>query len=252
MARSYRRRQYKRRSYGRKRYSVKRRSYRKYGRKPYRRGNQRIVKKRYPVNNPFGDKVQVKFRFSIGGRFNPLSSVTAVDVSGPFNDLNAAETQWTTCPGFDVYPKQFKNYRVTGVKVRFTPKILDTSTGASYMGFILGSDTGYLGIAYNTLPEQRWVRYKPLNNYLSGGSTKSLSLYLSTLKVGGADRTIAIDEDYTSTTNTSAPYYNSVPKQLVMQFGILSDNSTQFDGHVCNYTAQLTYYVTFWGKRINS
>lgn len=255
MAKIYRRRRFSK--YGRLK---RRRSFygRKYGRKRFSkfgrvRGMQRLQRRRYPARNPFGDKVQVKFKFSSGGVFT-VTNANFVQITGAFNDLASAESAFTACPGFTVYPTLFQNYRVTGVKIRFTP-MMNPATAAQgpATGFIMGSDGILTNPTIATLPEQRWVTYKNLNNWAAGGQTKSLSLYLSTMRVGGGDRTIANDEEYTSTCNDTAPFYNAVPEQLGFQFGLLNTSGALWPGTggatLATYMLSFTYYVTFWGRR---
>lgn len=256
MARSYRRRSRRvlgggvRKRYGRRKLGLRR------GRRLYRRksrGMQRIQRRRYPARNPFGDKVQVKFKFTNGGTFT-VTNANFVQQTGAFNDLSQAESAFTACPGFTVYPTLFSNYRVTGVKIRFTPMMHPaTAAQGPATAFIMGGDGVLLTPSIATAPEQRWISYKTLNNWQTGGATKSLSLYLSTMKVGGADRTIANDQDYTSTCNTSAPFYNAVPEQVAFQFGLLNTSGALWPGTggalLCTYMVSFTYYVTFWGRR---
>lgn len=214
---------------------------------------QRIQRRRYPARNPFGDKVQVKFRFSVGGK--SLTTANSVSQSTfAFNDLAQAETIGVGTPGFTVYPTLFQNYRVTGIKIRFTPMLhAAESSQGPVTAFILGSDGVFMSPNIFNIPEQRWCVYKNLNNWQTGGQTKSLSLYLSTVKVAGADRTTINDDDYTGTCNTASPFYNPVPKQLGAQFGLLNTDGANWPGGVGKLlTTNLisyTYYVTFWGRR---
>ena len=206
---------------------------------------QRLQKHRYGVNNPFGDKVQVKFRMTGGSVMSGNGTDNYVQATGAFNDLSQAENDYSNCPGFFIYPTLFNKYRVTGVKIRFTPMSL---TGVN-IGYIMGSNGILTAPTMDTLPEQRWCRYKPLNFYTGGGTTKSISMYLSSVKVAGGDRTTSNDEDYTSTTNTSAPYYNAVPNQIGYQYGVMSVDGNALSGQVANYIISMTYYVTFWDRR---
>lgn len=256
MARFYRRTNRKYGGLKRRKSRYGRKFVRKYGRKSFKRsgrGMQRLQRRRYPARNPFGDKVQVKFRFTNGSRFT-VTNTSFVQNVGAFNDLAAAESTFGACPGFFVYPTLFQNYRVTGLKIRFTPMMNpDNADQGPATAFILGSDGILSNPSIATIPEQRWCTYKNLNNWYTGGQTKSLSLYLSTMKVGGGDRTIANDDQYTSTTNTSSPYYNAVPSQLGYQYGLLNCTNTIWPGTVgnnlCVFTVTFTYYVTFWGRR---
>lgn len=253
MARFYRRTYRKYGGLKRRKSRYGRKFVRKYGRKSFKRsgrGMQRIQRRRYPARNPFGDKVQVKFKFTNGGSYS-VPGGTFVQTTGAFNDLAQAEAAFTACPGFTVYPTLFQNYRVTGLKIRFTPMYNPASAYAA-TGFVCGGDGILATPSISNLPEQRWAVYKNLNNWGTGGAVKSLSLYLSTVKVGGADRSIATDDNYTSTTNTSAPYYNAVPQQLGFQYGLVATNGTNFVSggtHLCDYMVSFTYYVTFWGRR---
>lgn len=242
------------RRYGTKLKRVNRRSgrYSKYVRRrsKFRRGRgmQRIQKRRYPARNPFGDKVQVKFKFTTGGQFVG-NNQPFIQVTGAFNDLNQAATAFGACPGFQVYPTLFQNYRVTGVKIKLTPFV--NAGGQGVVGYIMGGDGILAAPAMSTLPEQRWAKYKVLTQYAQGGFNKSISNYLSTMKIAGADRTVANDIQYTSTTNTSAPFYNNVPEQLGFQFGILMVSGSNFAAatNYADYMLEFTYYTTFWGRR---
>lgn len=251
MARIYRRTNRKYGALKRRRSRYGRRFVRKYGRKSFKRsgrGMQRIQKRRFPARNPFGDKVQVKFKFTVGGQFVG-NNQPFIQVNGAFNDLNQAATAFGTCPGFDVYPTLFQNYRVTGVKIKLTPFV--NAGGLGVVGYVMGVDGILSNPSMSTLPEQRWAKYKVLTQYAQGGSNKSISNYLSTMKIAGADRTVANDIDYTGTTNTSAPFYNTVPEQLGFQFGILFVNGTNFTiaTPYADYMLEFTYYTTFWGRR---
>lgn len=256
MARTFRRRSRRtlsgvRKRYGRRKLGLRKRS--RFGRRRVGRGMQRIQRRRYPARNPFGDKVQVKFKFTNGGTFT-VTNAAFVQQTGAFNDLSQAETAFTACPGFTVYPTLFRNYRVTGVKIRFTPMMHPaTAAQGPATAFIMGGDGVLLNPSIATAPEQRWITYKTLNNWQTGGTTKSLGLYLSTMKVGGADRTIANDQDYTSTCNTTSPFYNAVPEQVAFQFGLLNTSGALWPGTggalLCTYMVSFTYYVSFWGRR---
>lgn len=221
------------------------------------RGMQRIQKRRFPARNPFGDKVQLKFKFTAGGQLHPASGPNTqfVQVTGAFNDLATAETVFGTCPGFTVYPTLFQNYRVTGCKIRFMPIYGDSVTGNyESIAYVMGSDGILASPTVSTLPEQRWCSYRVMNQFQTGGAVKPVSLYLSTMKVAGADRSIANDDDYTGTTNLTAPFYNAVPEQLGFQFGLCALNGSNLTASylpapLAKYMVSFTYYVTFWGRR---
>lgn len=262
MARSYRRKTVTRRRYSNRR----RRSYKRkvsYRRTRYRRrgrGMQRLVKRSYPVRNPFGDKVFVKFRATRGGSFMvPSPAAEFVRVEGIVNDLSTTLVAMGNSPGFSWYPQLFQQYRVTGLKIRFTPILNPIDNAGATLapqGMIAYINAGQ-NLAPNpsvsSLPEQRWCRYKPINSWFMGGSTKSVSLYMSVNKLAGGDRTTANDIDYTGTTITSTPWYSAVPEHLNFEFGITSLNDGNFLGpatnKLCDYMVTYTYYVTFWGRR---
>lgn len=236
------------RRYGRK-YGLRNRGRKsKFGRG---RGMQRIQKRRYPARNPFGDKVQVKFKFTAGGLLTTAGVPQQyVQTVGAFNDLAQAETAFGACPGFTVYPTLFQNYRVTGVKIRYTPLVNANTPDRNSIQFVMGSDGVLLTPSLRTLPEQRWCKYTASPNF-GGGPFRSTSLYLSTSKVGGADRSINVDEQYTSTTNTSAPFYNVVPQQLGFQYGLVNGSESNYTPNITigSYMLSMTYYVSFWGRR---
>lgn len=220
---------------------------------------QRLVKTKYPARNPFGDKVFVKFRMTKGGTMIAPASQQYVRVEGEMNDLSETLVDLGNAPGYSWYPQLFQNYRVTGLKIKFTPVINPlTSEGntlppQSLIAYINAGDGLSSNPAVNTLPEQRWCRYKYLNSWFQGGPTKSVSLYMSTNKLAGGDRTTSSSVTYTGTCTATTPYYSTVESQLHYEYGICTLNGANFIGpagaKICDYMVTYTYYVTFWGRR---
>lgn len=220
---------------------------------------QRIVKRKYPVRNPFGDKVQVKFRTTFGSSINmPGAASQFVRVTGSINDLSVAQAAIGGSPGYSLYPELFNRYRVTGLKIKFTPLLNSRATDGttvppeSLIAFVNGGPLINSPQA-NSVPEQRWCKYKPINNWQVGGATKSVSLYLSTLKTAGADRTAANDMDYTATTIAASPWYNAPVISIPFEYGICALKGSNLNykagEKICDYLVTYTYYVSFWDRR---
>lgn len=262
MVRTYRRKAgYRRRlPYRRRRTYRRKMSYRKTRYRRRGRGMQRLVKRRYPARNPFGDKVFVKFRVTKGGTFNvPSPSAEFVRQVGPVNDLSGTLALMGNSPGYSWYPQLFENYRVTGLKIRFTP-IINTlnNEGATLppqgmIAYINAGPTLAANPSVSSLPEQRWCRYKPINSWYTGGPTKSVSLYMSVQKLAGGDRTTATDLEYTGECQSTTPYYGAVVNTVNYEWGITTLNDGNFIGvatdKLCDYMVTYTYYVTFWNRR---
>lgn len=188
----------------------------------------------------------------------PGAATQAVRITGSINDLSTAQATVGGSPGFSFYPQLFARYRVTGLKLKFTPLLNGRATDGTtippetLLAFINGGPLTSSTQA-NNVPEQRWCKYKPINNWQFGGATKSVSLYLSTLKTAGADRTAANDLDYTSTCITTTPYYNGPNVLIPYEYGICAmkgANLSYLSGEkICDYLITYTYYVTFWDRR---
>lgn len=258
MVRTYRRKAgYRRRTYRRRRVTYRRKVQvrSRYGRRRGRRG-QKIVRRRYPARNPFGDRVQVKFKFSRGGEMLSNSAVQYVRTSGTLNDLSGVITNIGSCPGFTIYPQLFNNYRVTGMKVTLTPMIdPDSSVNVPepMTAYINGGNGLLASPDVGSIPEQRWARYKNINCWLSGGSNRTVANYLSVYKLAGADRTVASDVDYTGTTLTTSPWYTAPAKGVSYEYGIVSASGSNWQtptgDRLCTFQVNITWYVTFWGRR---
>lgn len=181
-----------------------------------------------------------------------------VRVVGDMNDLSTAQAQIGGSPGFSLYPELFLRYRVTGLKIKFTPLLNSRATDGTtvppetLLAYVNGGPLINSPQA-NSIPEQRWCKYKPINNWQVGGNTKSVSLYLSTVKAAGADRTVANDLDYTGTTIAASPWYNAPNLLIPMEYGICAlkgaNLNYQAGEKICDYLVTYTYYVTFWERR---
>lgn len=177
------------------------------------------------------------------------------------NDLSTVLVNFGNSPGFSWYPQLFQNYRVTGLKMKFTPLIntreaadpLVTLAPETLLAFINAGDGLAINPQANSVPEQRWCKYKPLNNWLAGGATKSVSLYMSTMKLAGGDRTVANSVNYTGECSAITPYYTQPDTVLNCEYGVCAlkgSNLSYANGDkICDYLITLTYYVTFWGRR---
>lgn len=159
------------------------------------------------------------------------------------NDLSDIEIKIGTSPGFTFYPLLFQNYRVTGVKIAFTP-ITDNALLIGYT---------YAGPAMtvtrtNTLAENRWSSWKPLGNVNTGGPTKRITRYYSVMAVGGGDRTIANDDTWTGDTNLVSPYHTQPAERISAYFGVTPIVALPSAVNV-PYIVTLTVYVTYWNRR---
>lgn len=159
------------------------------------------------------------------------------------NDLSDIESKFGAVPGFTIYPLLFQNYRVTGVKINFTP----ITDNALLLGFTYAGDL-MPAITTNTLTENRWSSWKPLGNVNTGGPTKRISRYYSVVAVGGGDRTIANDDTWTGDTNNSAPFYNQPPERVSAYFGVTPIVTLPSTANI-PYIVTLTVYVTYWNRR---
>lgn len=158
-------------------------------------------------------------------------------------------------PGMAEYAQLFQNYRISGVKFRFTPimdlRVQETAGNEVVpAAFIYAGDGLLVNPSVSNIPEQRWAVYKVLNNWRTGGAVKSVSMYVSAMKVAGGDRTVSNDIEYTGTCNTTAPYYNPPNAQLGFQIGVFDiAGGNLVAARMGEYILTATTYVTFWGRR---
>lgn len=229
-------------------------------RRPRSGGIQKIVSKRYRVtNNPFGDKVQYKFKFSLGGTLTAPGGTSFFQAQTSLRamDLAHAQTVFTSCPGFLDYGRLFSRYRVTGIKVRFTPVWNDVAAGGTgivpcaYMEAHGPNDVPNPSIS--VMPERRWGRWKPLNNWENGGGTKGISMYYSIPKVVGPDRIVINDAAYTGTITTAEPPVYVTPTNggdMSVRMGIMSAGGDNIPaGTYGSYILTATYYTTLWTRK---
>lgn len=237
-------------------------SYRQIARRPIPRS--RIVNRRYRMtNNPFGDRIQYKFKFSFGGTLTAPGGTSFFTTNTlRFIDLADAETRFGSCPGFIDYARLFKIYRVTGCKVRFTPIWNDVGAGGAGVvpcafiqawRFTDASDTPP-DPAVASLPEQRWSVWRPLNNWEAGGNTKGMKLYVTPTKVCGPDITVPTQSTFVGVTNETSPFYSTptAGNTALMRYGVFSMGGTTIPaGSYGSYLVTVTYYTTMWGRRNN-
>jgi len=219
---------------------------------------QRIQRRRYPVNNPFGDKIFVKFRCTTGGNLQaPSVAAPSAGQTWNLNDLGTAVGNGGA-PGLEEYSLLFKRYRITGAKVKVT--IYNEVSSDAFnvdpaWGFITASSDAIDMSDYHLSDIQhlRWVKYKPLNNWTSGARATTISAYFSCLKVFGADRTIPDDLDYTATTNSAGtPFYNTPSITAGVGWGVVKANASNWGASesIGQYTQTVTYYAQLWDPEL--
>lgn len=248
MVRSYTRRGFRRYRRSRSRRYIRRRGVyrrRRNYRRPYRRSANRLVRRRFGSKNPFGDRVQIKFNIVHQGQLTfPISpSTNAQFVAVEFNNMADIIDKVATAPGMTQYANLFENYRISGVKVTLTP----ITASPLLIGFVYAGNQIPV-VNTHSLTETRWSRWKALGNVNAGGATKRISRYFSVVSVGGGDRTIANDADWTGETNTASPFFTAPAETVNLYFGA-SPLTAFTEETVVPYIVSLVVYTTFWNRR---
>lgn len=196
--------------------------------------------------------------FGVGWHTTSLKMITGVDHF--LNDLNGFGTYFGTTPGMKQLAESFKYVRCLGVKisVTFYPQYGESQVAKPpSMGFIIANNdpvSGTSGDQYSTskLPEQRWARYKILNDPRGGGSPTKVSAYYNISKVMGGVSYDRSEIDYACATKVTSPYVSAPVKKIgYWDYGMFTvDGTSEYaEGIVQSKNMMtLTLYCEYFGR----
>lgn len=215
---------------------------------------QRTKIDRWGVNNSGNDILYYKSKHVFGATQTLLTG-SSQGVSGALqlNSLASISTNFGSNAGLALAATSFLRYRVSGIKVKVT-WFPNTATGLAnepIVGFIeaTADSSSFSTPAITTTPEQRFMKYRILNGPASGRPT-TVTYYLSSKLIGGADRIVTTDKDYTGTTNTVLPLFNDPVSGARWRWGIFTMNGgTVVLNQTYPFKIEITAYCKFWSKR---
>lgn len=213
---------------------------RKFNPKKRKRGMQKLTKSRWRRNNPVGDTLFVKAHITqrsdlqAGINVNETNYIPVIlpdyinnriprlndpyGVMGRFVSTDAGRSiNNTSTQSAAIF---YRRFRVRGVActVTVTPRLMQqpilTGVTSQSRRFVVAawcnSEPVGLGISdsqpynfSNVIPEQRWVRWRNMQQgFIYGGKPTKLKFYFSTEKVFGPDRVVKGDLDFTGATDS--------------------------------------------------
>lgn len=225
----------------RKKYNTKRKRFKKkqWKRKKTTRSFPRVKTVNWNSRNVGGDRANAKLFFVASRSFTVAPSETSASLQFPMNAPHitaSGQVSWINlfgnAPGARSLAGLYSNYRVRGVKLKFT--YFPTVYAAPMVGFVdaqadasVITDTpSFPAPAIQTTGEQRWAKTKLINNPNQGGSPSSISVYYSVNKVQGPDNVVKNDMDYVGSTKFDAPFFDEV--SVGSEFGPRRGPTVQF------------------------
>lgn len=216
---------------------------------------QRIKTTKWPSRNPYGDRLFYKPRFVFGTTLTIPTGAPYIQTLFSFNDMAAIGGLAGSAPGLSDLATAFTRYRVRGCKIKFTYWPDPLQNGVPVVGYFNAAQSvGQILVTPNVslLPEQRWAKYRVLNQPGTGAKPTSLSVYYSANKVYGPDAVVKNDVSFTGGVGTGLPTTWSSPATAVpCAFGLCTMsglNPTAAVSVVCK--VEITPYLELFSKRL--
>lgn len=217
------------------------------------RGIQRIKTYRYRARNIGGDNAFAKLRYTIGTtRTIPTGASFVASNDYQITSGNDLFNLLGSTPGLSTLASQFTQYRIYGIKLKFTawpsdpavPVVMYTNAAATPLDLITTPNS-------SNLPEQRWARYKVCNPTTAGARPSTMTVYYSTKKIVGPDVSVKTDLDYTGTIAGVSPYWSvPPPKGPFFEYGAYTMSGLNPTVAInIIYKIEATLYAKFWGKK---
>lgn len=206
------------------------------------------------TNNFFGDKMFYKLKAVIGGQTTIAAGQTFTR-AGPFqlNDGVQFFNRFGPAPGQQIASQNFQQYKLRGLKLKTTYWPLAPNVQPICAWTMAAQQTTALGALtpdINTVPEQRWSKYRVLSFPGQGCRPTTMTSYYSVGKVWGPDRTELNSVNFTSSTSLVSPWYNTPVAGPFYDEGIFIMNGFPAAvPAVVAYKTEATGYFQYWAKR---
>lgn len=223
-----------------------------------------------PTRNPFGDALKIKFFRTTTKELEANADGVAALRFHAWNLENQVagqpwpNTPWGSCQGFREWARQYERWQVLGIKIKVTP-FISGDTDVPLVAYIMGhvDDFDLKARSVETIPEQRWCRYRFLTNWAAGGRVKSVSAYFnrSKLQTGGTMNLIQTPMTGTKQVSLGAttmdvngqwgyfPPENELDDRI--EIGVFGCDPVQPlpESAVIGCMVQVTHYVSLTNKR---
>lgn len=216
---------------------------------------QRIKTSKWSTRNPFGDRLFYKPRFVYGTTMTIPTTAPFVKTTFTMNSMATISTQAGDAPGMLSLGQAFNQYRIRGLKIKITYWPDPAQAGVPIVGYFnAGPNAPSLvsAPAINTLPEQRWAKYKTLNQPGTGSKPTTLSVYYSVNKIWGPDQVVKNDVAFTAAVGSGGlTSWSSPVNAALAEFGLLTMsglNPTAALNVVCK--VEMTPYIELFSKKL--
>ncbi|AKE44323.1 capsid protein [Apteryx rowi circovirus-like virus] len=220
------------------------------------RGSQRIKRTRWPVDNPFGDNLFYKVRFSYGTTLTIPTTASSINLGFQMNSLASIISSAGNAPGLNSLGNAFVNYRIRGLKTKMTlwPDSATVPIVAYHLAGASQSEMASITPNVSTLPELRWQKYRTCNYAAAGAKPTRLNSYFSVDKVYGPDAVVKNDSNFVGNITTAAPpappVFGAPGLGPGFRFGLFTMSGLNPTVAVnCVTKIEFTAYVNFFSKR---
>lgn len=219
----------------------------RYSRKPRRKGMYKIKTLRWPAKNPFGDRLFYKCKAVWSQNF-VLTAANGVNFDVKLNDMPAWANLFGNAPGLTEAASSYGTYRISGAKLKATYWTPSTSENIPLIGYMDASPTSsFLTFSIGNTMEQRWCRYKILNQANQGGKPTTVSAYYSVNDIVGRDNITKGDLNYVAQTNGTNPVgWNAPNSGPYMRCGMAT-----LSGATATVTVTVKFELTLYLKFFN-
>lgn len=212
---------------------------------------QRIKTIRWPIRNPFGDRLFFKARFVIGDTLTIPAAGSFVAKTFMFNSFPDVAAIFGDCPGLNQVGASYLNYRIRGITLRFTIWAKSADPLVFFTNAISEGTAFPATPSISTTPEQRWSKYRVCTIPGSGARPTQFSVYYSVNKVTGPDAVVRNDSVYVGSVNSGSPSGWTAPASgPTMQYGLFTMNGlAQQAGQGSTIVKiEATVHTQFYGK----
>lgn len=201
-----------------------------------------------------GDKLFYKSRTTFGNSLTIIAGNSFIRAPViQLNSMAAIVTAFGQTPGLSQAAVSFNQYKLRGVKLKFTywPLGPNTQPVCAYTNAdAVSAQLVALIPTIDVIPEQRWGKYRTLTFPGQGAKPTSLSTYYSVNKVWGPDRTESNSVNFTSSTTLASPFHNVPVAGPFMEFGLFTMSGFAALAPIeVEYKVEVTSYLQYWGRR---
>lgn len=169
------------------------------------------------------------------------------------NDGSSWFNTYGASPGVTAACQAFQQYKLRGLKIKHTYWPLAPNS-QPLCGWTLAAQQSLALTAVTpdvqSIPEQRWGKYRTLSFPGQGTRPTSMTTYYSAHKVWGPDRTETNSVNFTSNTLLASPFFGTPNAGPFYDMGIFVMNGQPATATITvAIKTEVTAYFQFWAKR---